>query len=333
MGVRKVGGRTLTAGFCYTDDGMQRACRWTDGNVEVLDPLDGYRASAGTGIDGTGGLLGVAMHHVADEEAQLGVLWGDGDPVELPAHIGHNVANPGCVNAGGISTGFSSHSDVPGERMPVFWYEGDCILQRIPEQYSKGVSRDVNDKNYFVGNVHNSEAEASSCIWFRGKGYLLELPHVGSACRIDNNGVVAGWWDASDGEDVGDEPKVQPWLWRLNTGAADLGTSVPPVAIDARFQSLAEDISIDRAGTTNFVVVNVKEKLRNDREYFMRPYLFRFNPETLEIAEGPIDLNELVKLPSGWSDLEIVTGIWDGSIVGVGTWRDLPQAFALHPEK
>jgi len=122
--------RISSSGFVLCNFGSlstdNRACRWRDGGLTVLDPIDGQLVSIGYGINSAGEVVGSSMTYVGGSQgySQTPTLWRIDRAIELPKPPGYINGYAISINDSGVITGrmFATDSGLP--QIYVLWIDG-----------------------------------------------------------------------------------------------------------------------------------------------------------------------------------------------------------------
>ncbi|WP_410789777.1 hypothetical protein [Kribbella sp. C-35] len=95
------------AGSGVDADGRTRALVWHDGEVAVLDAPSGVGAVA-QDVNSQGDVVGVVY---GEDMSSRGVLWRDGQLIDLPTLTGGGFAVPTAINNAGLIVGYAAGED------------------------------------------------------------------------------------------------------------------------------------------------------------------------------------------------------------------------------
>ena len=152
--------------------GPQLACRWIDGNIEIL-PLPVGPESEANDINHSGQIVGwMGVAPVAQFPAEA-FLWDNGITTPLGKPHGATNSTANAISSSGIICGYFTQADPQGPggyaRKALAWIDGKMIPLGVLPGYVQSLAFDVNDSGEIVGYCSKPPSGASiAFIWRDG---------------------------------------------------------------------------------------------------------------------------------------------------------------------
>jgi uncharacterized membrane protein len=212
-GIAGFGGDVTTGGLI--------AVRWEDGMARRLPMPPGDDFCVAEGINNRGDVVGSCWGPVANGVRFHGVLWHDGEVVDLGSGPGAGVPTPLAVNDHGVVLGYFRTSE--GVNAGSFvWKDG--VFTRLPADF---MAADINDRGQIAGRRQLSDLRFEAVVLDRGTIIALPSPSIPfvvtcSAAAINRRGDVAGSCANLATVWVRGEPRTLPGLAITGGQATDL---------------------------------------------------------------------------------------------------------------
>jgi len=181
------------AGFAGNENTTGRAFRWTAGTLTFLDPVPGYTATIGYGVNSPGAVVGASRIVISGQIYTYPTLWIDDAPIALPLLPGYSTGYAYCINDAGIIGGwiFGAGSQFPAKS--VIWIDGEVQALAdllLPPSPSMGPPVAIN----VVGQILSGGGPRIASPTF------ISPADLNGDCSIDGDdlGVLLASWGSPD---------------------------------------------------------------------------------------------------------------------------------------